>query len=386
MRNKQAKRETIDALNLMICHADKGPSGFWTDDHEGCGNPAIFPEFEDGLKHGRLVQKKHDLCPWNTAILYGAGHGNIETGCYHSCSIDRARYLSEQEIKEVLVRFKTRFENGYYEHVDHLMPLLTGNESTLIEQRILSKQLEDERCDELRRQDRLKKASALIKKYPDKEDLLAVYYGEKACVDEVDEEDGLIFFAPDSRNDVVGAENMSYDEYLDVQLASLGHAYRSGFVNGIFHYLLEFKGQIERVNARYICFKRIFISGMYPDGEMFEGTEDHVWMDKSGFESFTAGDSVAFGAEVYRYVKTGNGKWIDYGLRNPTCIQKIEAYELPSDDELIMQEVRRTICETCFLSEQCNHTFCLMDPKKKRSLEREMFDMIKAGTDKETQK
>lgn len=119
---------------------------------------------------------------------------------------------------------------------------------------------------------------------------------------------------------------------------------------------------------------------------MFEGTEDHVWMDKSGFESFTAGDSVAFGAEVYRYVKTGNGKWIDYGLRNPTGIQKIEAYELPSDDELIMQEVRRTICETCFLSEQCNHTFCLMDPKKKRSLEREMFDMIKAGTDKETQK
>ena len=27
MRNKQAKRETIDALNLMICHADKGPFG-----------------------------------------------------------------------------------------------------------------------------------------------------------------------------------------------------------------------------------------------------------------------------------------------------------------------------------------------------------------------
>lgn len=367
MRNKQAKSETIDALNLMICHADKGPSGFWTDDYEGCGNPAIFPEFEDGLKHGRLVQKKHDLCPWNTAILYGTGHGNIETGCYHSCSIDRARYLSEQEIKEVLIRFKTHFEKGDYEHVDHLMPLLTENEATLIEQRILSKQLEDEQRDKLHQQDRLKKAAVLIKKYPNKKDLLAVYYGEKACVNE---EDGLIFFAPDSRNDVVGAENMSYDEYLDVQLASLGHAYRSGFANGIFHYLLELKGQIEKVNARYICFKRVFISGMYPDGEMFEDTEDHVWMDKSGFEAFTAGDSVSFGAEVYRYVKTGNGKRIDYGLRNPAGIRKIEAYELPSDGELMMQEVRQIICETCFLSEQCNHTFCLMDPKKKRSLER----------------
>ncbi|MEI3093358.1 MAG: hypothetical protein V8T48_05390 [Oscillospiraceae bacterium] len=40
---------------------------------------------------------------------------------------------------------------------------------------------------------------------------------------------------------------------------------------------------------------------------------------------------------------------IDYGLRNPTGIQKIEAYELPSDDALIMKEVKQLICETCFL-------------------------------------
>ena len=87
---------------------------------------------------------------------------------------------------------------------------------------------------------------------------------------------------------------------------------------------------------------------------MFDDKEDHVWMDKSGFEKYNVGDSVSFCAEVYRYVKTGNGKLIDYGLRNPTGIQKIEAYELPSDDELIMQEVEQLICETCFLSEQCN--------------------------------
>ena len=87
----------------------------------------------------------------------------------------------------------------------------------------------------------------------------------------VDEEDGLVFFNPDSRKDVVGAEKMSYDEYLDVQLASLGHAYRSGFANGIFNYLLEFKGQIEKVKPKHICFKRVFISGMYTDGTMFDG-------------------------------------------------------------------------------------------------------------------
>ena len=102
MNNKQMKKATVDAINVMIRHADKGPSGFWVEDHEGCGNPAVFPEFEEGLKRGRLVQKEHYFCPWNTAIMYGDGHGNINTGCYHSCSISKARYLTTEELKEVL--------------------------------------------------------------------------------------------------------------------------------------------------------------------------------------------------------------------------------------------------------------------------------------------
>ena len=42
MNNKQTKKATVDAINVMIRHADKGPSGFWVEDHEGCGNPAAF--------------------------------------------------------------------------------------------------------------------------------------------------------------------------------------------------------------------------------------------------------------------------------------------------------------------------------------------------------
>ena len=53
---------------------------------------------------------------------------------------------------------------------------------------------------------------------------------------------------------------------------------------------------------------------------------------------------------------------IDYGLRNPTGIQKIEAYELPSDDALIMQKVKQLICETCFLSERCNRNWTVLMP------------------------
>ena len=241
--------------------------------------------------------------------MYGDGHGNIITGCYHSCSID---------------------------------------------------------------------------KYPDEESLLAIYYGEKDCVLD---EGGIILFDPASQRNVVGAEKFSYNDYLDVQFASLGKKHRPYFADCFFNAVMShFKGQIEKVKPKHICFKRIFISGMYTDGTMFDGKEDHVWMDKSGFEEYNVGDSVSFGAEVYRYVKTGNGKLIDYGLRNPTGLQKIEAYELPSDDELIMQEVEQLICETCFLSKQCNRNYCTMDPKKKRLLKQEMFRAIKAQTDKETQK
>ncbi|MDY5178641.1 MAG: hypothetical protein SPH64_03460, partial [Eubacteriales bacterium] len=214
MRNKQDKKATFDAINVMIRHADKGPSGFWVEDHEGCGNPAVFPEFDEGLKKGWLVQKEHYVCPWNTAIMYGDGHGNINTGCYHSCSIDKARYLSAQELKEILARFKTRMENGDYDCVDHISPLLTKAESRHIEKRIFAEQRKHERCREQRRQERLKKAAALIAKYPDKESLLALYYGEKVSVLNYG---GIILFDPASRRNVAGAEKFSYDDYLDVQ-------------------------------------------------------------------------------------------------------------------------------------------------------------------------
>ena len=240
MNNKQMKKATVDAINVMISHADKGPSGFWVEDHEGCGNPAVFPEFEEGLKRGRLIQKKHYFCPWNTAIMYGDGHGNINTGCYHSCSISKARYLTTEELKEVLVRFKTRMENGDYDCVEHLSPLLTKDESRHIEDRILAKQHECERCERQKRQERLKKAAALIAKYPDEESLLAIYYGEKDCVLD---EGGIILFDPASQRNVVGAEKFSYNDYLDVQFASLGKKHRPYFSDCFFNAVMShFKG------------------------------------------------------------------------------------------------------------------------------------------------
>ena len=94
---------------------------------------------------------------------------------------------------------------------------------------------------------------------------------------------------------------------------------------------------------------------------VFEGREDHVWMKNKGFEQGEVGDCFSFSADVYRYLKTGNGKAIDFALRNPRDITQISDYELPSDDELHMQSIDRIICEVCMYNEHCYNGICIAE-------------------------
>ena len=165
----------------------------------------------------------------------------------------------------------------------------------------------------------LEKADALIQKHPEEKELFATYYGQKVIVTTYD---GIIDFDPEGYFDIVGANKFTYNDYIDVY-------------------------------------------GMYPDGVCFDGKEEHVWMDIAGFEECQIGDCVSFSAEVYRYVKTSNGKQIDFALRNPEGIKKIEAYELPSDNDLLKQAISVLTCETCYLSEHCNGDFCILSKNKK---------------------
>ncbi len=184
-------------------------------------------------------------------------------------------------------------------------------------------------------------------------------YGTKTCVIE---EGGIINFDPDSLKDVVGGNKLTYDEYLDIQIHSLGKM-RTYFEICYFNIGLEFMGQISKKTKDHICFERIYISGMYPDGIMFEGKEDHVWMDICGFEAYQIGNCVSFFAEVYRYLKTGNGKLLDYSLRYPKQIKKIDSYRLPADEELFRQCMDLIMCETCWLNEHCNRQYCILKSK-----------------------
>lgn len=166
---------------------------------------------------------------------------------------------------------------------------------------------------------------------------------------------GLIDFDPCELTSLVNGENLSYDEYLELMRVS-GNQVRESFERCYYDARsCSFKGRIERINMKKstLCFERIYVSGFYSDGAGFEGKEDHVWMNLKGFESYKVGDCLDFTAEVYRYVKSGNGKLLDFGLRNPMNIECISDYELPSQEQLRLQAIEKLICEACLFKEHC---------------------------------
>ncbi len=184
-------------------------------------------------------------------------------------------------------------------------------------------------------------------------------YGQKVVITT---ETCAINFDPNVLKEIVGAEKLSYDDYLEI-VTKPKRKVRNAFERCFYSIPLEFKGKIQKKNKEHVCFEKIFISGMYPDGIMFDDKEEHVWMDLDGFEEFQEGDCVTFSAEVYQYLKTSNGKEIDYGLRNPEGIKKVEEYKLPTDNELIAQEMRIIRCEVCYLRDHCDGMNCIKKDK-----------------------
>ena len=187
-------------------------------------------------------------------------------------------------------------------------------------------------------------------------------------------QNGRIDFSPDSMQDVENGDFKSYDEYLEVQKRSSSKV-RQFFELCYYHVsglTADFKGQILRFDQRKnkVIFKRIMVNGMYGDGIGFVGKKDHVWIDRTGFESFQPGDCLRFEADIYRYMRKGNGKRIDYGLRNPDNIEKIDSYEVPTDEQLIDQQIEQLVCETCRYFDHCYFGMCVTN-------EEERFETLK---------
>ncbi len=135
------------------------------------------------------------------------------------------------------------------------------------------------------------------------------------------------------------------------------------FICAIYTPISDFYGTIARrsKDKKRICFNRIFFTYMYPDGMTADAIEDHVWMDGADFASFAVGDSVSFYAEVYRYLKTGNGKQLAFGLRSPCGIRRCAPYALPSEKELRAQRMELSCCDNCYLGDCCSRVSCMLN-------------------------
>ena len=185
------------------------------------------------------------------------------------------------------------------------------------------------------------------------------YYGKKQLLIY---DDRFVNFDPDSKNDIVGGGKLTYDEYIDIQMRSPNDK-GSLFICAIYTPISVFYGTIARrsKDKKRICFNRIFFTYMYPDGMTADAIEDHVWMDGADFASFAVGDSVSFYAEVYRYLKTGNGKQLAFGLRSPCGIRRCAPYELPSEKELRAQRMELSCCAEMCIRDSCSRVSCMLN-------------------------
>lgn len=193
-------------------------------------------------------------------------------------------------------------------------------------------------------------------------------------------EGGLISFNPNSLKEVEGGEKLTYDQYLEVMKNSLGKV-RNDFIKCYYDaFDYSFKGTIIKKNDKRVLFDRININGFYPDGTGFRAKEDHVWLDKHGFEIYDIGSHLEFNATIYRYLKTGNGKSIDFALKDPVNIRVISDYELPTSEELLEQFVNELICETCMFREHCNG-FCIANQEEVDWKKQQLLQFAKTRKD-----
>ena len=180
---------------------------------------------------------------------------------------------------------------------------------------------------------------------------------------------GYIDFSPESMSEVEKGAFKSYDEYLDVQERSCRECRRYFAMCYYNSYGHDFKGKLKRFDKTRgkAVFQRIMVEGMYGDGIGFYGKEDHVWMDSEPFAEYAPGDCVRFTADIYRYMKHGNdGKMIDFGLRNPEYIKKLDDYAVPTDEDLVNQQIEQLVCETCRYYDHCYMGMCIANPDERR--------------------
>lgn len=229
-------------------------------------------------------------------------------------------------------------------------------------------------CEEVRDE-----IDCLVQKYPHLMPGIYDAYGQDVLWPDID-------FSPASMLKIHGSQNLSYMDYIELQVISSPmwrHSFRTCYYSGLCG--LRFCGEVESRNRKHICFKRLFIRGTYMDGTMFDEKEDHVWMVATNFDEaadwigddhLKPGDCIMFTADVYCYLKHQKKRLLDFGLKNPSQIQRISMYDLPSDEIIINQTLDRLICDTCCLRDSCYGVYCMRDLSEIEALKAFLYQSL----------
>ena len=69
----------------------------------------------------------------------------------------------------------------------------------------------------------------------------------------------------------------------------------------------------------------------------------------------------------------------NYFLRFSNEYKKIESYELPSDDDMLMQAVDQMICEVSMFNEHCYMGMCIANEEWREGLRKTLFNAVKGN-------
>lgn len=319
---KMRFKETV--IDNMIQNIDNGISGFSYSKGPLCLNENVIKGAT------KKVEDFPYICPWNKKILYGSENCNIQGGCPRTvfaiaskrnkakdvktpnlfCGIKAVSLLDKKMQRRILKRFKRYLRNGVYKDVNNVPPLLTRREIEAIQERT---ELQEEET-------RAKRISALVEKHPDwKEDLEECYGTDIAW-------NGTgVHFSPESKYSVDGADEMSYDEYIEAQMRSIdGHRHDLAMCEHYNNYGI-FRGRVSKVNDEYVCFEKLYVQTGNAE-EDFYGEEDHVWVHKKQFNGckLSVGNCLQFEGFINRYVRQGNGlPQIDYGIKTVKAFKRL---------------------------------------------------------------
>lgn len=122
----------------------------------------------------------------------------------------------------------------------------------------------------------------------------------------------------------------------------------------------DFCGKVTKIDGRGLLFKRLYVEFFDGGLDCIEGKEDHIWIyNPEPFlkKKIKVGDCVAFTGLVYAYKR--NNDSIDFSLKQCEEIEKIDEYELPTDEKLAVQSLNILACETCLFSEHCDGINCI---------------------------